>query len=676
MIRGMHYMCWYRHDWNYHPSMPMKRLQQVQDIVDMHGNTLLWSCLGSGAIGIQYLDMEANEPVPPRLRFYGYLNDRDFIEECGKRGITAFAVLWQAQLWEFPAEFSEDESRLLALNKPRGVGKKGWIGMRELSTDRYPKIFPSIKEYFPEGILDSDGHLVEDFLEEFRAVTLDGNPILSRWLMVPGHEHFCYTPCGNKPTYMQYIRKEIEIMVDAGAPGVHIDEFDAQLHALLNGGCFCKDCMKQFREYLKRNPSEETAPLDLDRFDYREFLKQHGYADSDLVTPPIDERCRIPLFKAFVWFNVRGMEQGIVEIADYARACSLRKKGKPALVTANLYNCNPHGTSVRSQCDLIIGEKADIKLRQDGYYRFGHAFLGGKEGSFIEEPGPHVHQIMSDLDDGRNDSYVLFMLEPLAHGFQIAIPYGAWLQNQKKDSFYPNVAIECRMGAWLKDHEDLFTNRFVAETALLYDQRSALDTELFGGGLLERHKEACFGTFHHLAQVLCDECILYNVLYVSPDEPPSPERLSGYRNLILPDVYSLPEGELRMIREWMNRGGRAVSLGRVDPRLAHTQFSCEDFRELKEWLLEAGTILEAEEVDGLGLALHKRDGGYALHLVNYRLNPISRVIETIPSAGFRLGWRPENVQVHSFPESGTEAAIEGNVLTVRNLGIYTVVVLE
>jgi len=79
MIRGMHYMCWYRHDWNYHPSMPMRRLQQVQDIVGMHGNTLLWSCLGSGAIGIQYLDAEANEPVPPRLRFYGYLSDREFM---------------------------------------------------------------------------------------------------------------------------------------------------------------------------------------------------------------------------------------------------------------------------------------------------------------------------------------------------------------------------------------------------------------------------------------------------------------------------------------------------------------------------------------------------------------------------------------------------------------------
>ncbi|MFZ4395452.1 MAG: hypothetical protein ACOYOU_07480, partial [Kiritimatiellia bacterium] len=322
MIRGLHYMCWHRQDWNYHPSMPMKRLQQVQDIVDMSGNMLLWSCLGSGAIGMQYLDKEANEAIPPRLRFYGYLNDKEFIAECKQRDILPFAVIWKAQLWEFPAEFNEDESELLSLNKLRGVGKQGWVGMRELSTDRYPKIFPSIKNYFPNGIKDSDGNLVKDFLEEFRATTLDGQPISSLWLLVPGHDHTCYTPCGNKPSFMQYVRKEIEIMIAAGAPGVHIDEFDAHLHCVHNAGCFCKDCMKQFRAYLKKNPSDETKELDLDHFDYRAFLKEAGYTDQDLVGAQMDLRFSIPLFKAFVKFQCEGIERNVAEIAEHVRAYS------------------------------------------------------------------------------------------------------------------------------------------------------------------------------------------------------------------------------------------------------------------------------------------------------------------------------------------------------------------
>ncbi|MFC1462931.1 hypothetical protein ACFLQU_04915 [Verrucomicrobiota bacterium] len=676
MIRGLHYMCWYRHDWNYHPSMPMKRLQQVQDVVDMNGNLLLWSCLGSGAIGMQYLDKEANETIPARSRMYGYLNDTEFIAECTKRGITASAVIWKAQLWEFPAEFNEDESEILALNKLRGVGKKGWIGMRELSTDRYPKIFPSIKKFFPDGLLDSDGNPIEDFLEGLRAETLDGEPIFSRWLMVPDHEHYCYSPCGNKAAYRQYVRKEIEIMIDAGAPVIHIDEFDAQLLAAMSGGCFCKDCMKQFPEYLKQNPSAEAEGINLDHFDYRTFLKQKGYADKDLVDPDMDKRLAIPLFASFIRFHIASIEPGVIDIADHVRAYSLKKTGQQAKVTANLYHCDPHGAAVRKHCDLIIGEKSDIKLRQDGYYRFGHAFFGGKDGSFIEDPGPHIHQIMADLDAGKNDTYALFMLEPLANGFNIAIPYGAWLQNQRQDSFYPNMAVERRMGEWLKEHEALFTNRFAADTAVIYDQRSAFDSELTKG-LNRRHLDVGFPIFHESCQSLCDARILYNVLYVGPDEPLTAERLAEYKNLVLPDVCGLPEDEMGVIKEWMDQGGRAASLGEVDPRLAETQLGYGGVSRLKEWLFEAGTpLLQADEVDGLGIALHRREGGgYALHLVNYRLDETSRVIEPIPWAGFELGWLPQEAQAHSFPECDTEVCIEDETLTVKDLGIYTIVEL-
>lgn len=675
MIRGMHYMCWYRQDWNYHPSMPMKRLQQVQDIVDMNGNLLLWSCLGSGAIGMQYLDKEANEAIPPRLRFYGNLNDKEFIAECSKRGIIASAVIWKAQLWEFPAEFSKDESELLSLNKLRGVGKKGWIGMRELSTDRYPKLFPSIKKFFPKGLKDSDGKPVKDFLKGFMAVTLDGNPIFSKWLMVPGHDHYCYSPCGNKPAFREYVRKEIEIMIDAGAPVVHIDEFDAQLLAAMSGGCFCKDCLRLFREYLKLNPSAETEGLDLDRFDYRAFLKKKGYTDKDLTDPDMDKRLAIPLLPAFIRFHIDCIEPGVIDIADHVRAYSLKKTGKQAQVTANLYNCDPHGDAVRKHCDLIIGEKADIKLRQDGYYRYGYAFFGGKEGSFIEDPGPYVHEIMRDIAAGKNDSYILFMLEPLAHGFNIAIPYGGWLQNQRQDSFYPPAEAERQMGAWLKEHEKLFTNRFVAETAVVFDQRSAMDCELTKG-LNRRHLDVGFPLFHGLCQSLCDARMLYNVLYVSPDEPLTAKRLAAYKQLVLPDVYSLPESEIRMLRAWQKKGGRVVSVGRVDPRLADTEFRYGAFQDLNARLAQVGSVVAAQEVDGLGISLHKRGKGHALHIVNYRLNSGTREIEKIPSASFTLGWKPQKAVVHSFPACDAKARVEENVLTVENLGVYTVVELQ
>ena len=102
--------------WNYHPSLPIKNMHMIEDITEMHGNMLLWSCLGSGAIGLPYLALEAEGAVEPRIRLYGYMNDREFCGECRKRGIRPFAVLWKAQLWEFAAEWNEDETQLLALN--------------------------------------------------------------------------------------------------------------------------------------------------------------------------------------------------------------------------------------------------------------------------------------------------------------------------------------------------------------------------------------------------------------------------------------------------------------------------------------------------------------------------------------------------------------------------------
>lgn len=679
MIRGMHYMCWFPEDWNYHPSMPMKRLQQVQDIVDFGGNTLLWSCLGSAAIGLPYLDREANEAIPPRLRFYGYLNDSEFCQQCAKHDITAYAVVWKAQMWEFPAEFSEDESQLLALNKLKGVGKPGWIGMRELSMDRYPKLFAPMSKYFPNGLRNSDGELITDYLDEFKVVTLDGNDLESAWLLVPGHDHHCYTPCGSNPAFAEYQRKEVEMMIDAHAGGIMVDEIDMHLYALNNAGCFCKDCMKGFRAYLKAHPSAEVEALDLDleTFDYRAFLKARGYCDHDLLSTQLD-RYSIPLFRQFAEFNLQQMETSLADTLAHAKAYSRQVRGQEIPVAANLFNCLPHTSVLRKYCDLIIGERSGIGLRQDAFYRFGYAFFAGKNGSFIEDPSDHILTIVEDLKHGRTDTYSLFMLEPLSQGFNIAIPYGAWLINWVKDSFYPDMETERQIGDWLKAHENLFVPNPVAETAVLYDARSALEVEIFQGGHLARRDTAGFRTFHDLTQSLCNDHVLYNVVYVSDDEPLTAERLQGYKKLLLPDAFSLRDEEMDVIDAWIASGGKALALGRSHGRLSGLRSPFVKPAAFLSWVKQGGQpvdILDGAHNRYIGLGLHQTDTGYALHLVNYWFDDVSRTIETIPEAEFKLAWTPSKVTVHSFPASGVEADLDGQILHIRNLGLYTVVEL-
>ncbi len=33
----------------------------------------------------------------PRMRFYGYMNDSEFIAECNKRGIKVFGIVFEVQ---------------------------------------------------------------------------------------------------------------------------------------------------------------------------------------------------------------------------------------------------------------------------------------------------------------------------------------------------------------------------------------------------------------------------------------------------------------------------------------------------------------------------------------------------------------------------------------------------
>ena len=204
MLKGLYFMGWYRDMWNYHPSLPQKNMQMVQDIMDVQANMLIWSSLGSGAIGLPYMDQEAFGDTPPRLRLYGFMNDQEFCAECKKtrrEGIRR--TVESAALGEFGAEFNKDESKLLSLNILRGASdNRQYIGMSELSTNRYPKIFDPIEKYFPNGLTDYKGRKVGDFLTEFKSVSLEGRDILSAWLMAPGMTTNAIHPAATRiPTF-------------------------------------------------------------------------------------------------------------------------------------------------------------------------------------------------------------------------------------------------------------------------------------------------------------------------------------------------------------------------------------------------------------------------------------------------------------------------------------------
>ena len=150
MERGVYFDAWFNRQHCYHPSLPPRRLRMVEDLRDYRATVLVWSALGGGSISLPYLEEEAWGEIDARFRFYGFVNDAEFIQECRKHDIKVFGIVFEVQGWEFPVELNEAEDRILALNEPRGAGTPGWIGLREFSQNRYPKLWAPVERYFPE----------------------------------------------------------------------------------------------------------------------------------------------------------------------------------------------------------------------------------------------------------------------------------------------------------------------------------------------------------------------------------------------------------------------------------------------------------------------------------------------------------------------------------------------
>ena len=167
-------MGWQRDMWNYHPSLPIKNMHMIEDITEMHGNMLLWSCLGSSAIGLPYLALEAEGAVEPRMRLHGYMNDREFCGECRKRGNTAVcSALEGTAMGIFAAEWNEDETQPLALNIHRDAGVKKRIrGYERIVRQPLSLCISSYRAIFSAGaLLISKEIKLGITFEEFKAVS-------------------------------------------------------------------------------------------------------------------------------------------------------------------------------------------------------------------------------------------------------------------------------------------------------------------------------------------------------------------------------------------------------------------------------------------------------------------------------------------------------------------------
>ncbi len=715
MERGIYFDGWFRHNHCYHPSLPLRGTQMLEDLEAYHGTVLAWAGLGGGSISLPYLHHEAFGPVDPRMQIYGYMNDSEFIAECSRRGIRLFGIVFEVQGWEYPAVL-DSRGRLVRMNKrAEEQPDHAWYGLREFSQDAYPDAFPTrLRDYYPDGIREEDGSPVTDLWEACCTRDRFGNPIHAQWVEIKGHQETCYQMCRNNPVWREYLKKIMELQIDAGVPGIQLDECELPMTSISSGGCFCKSCMKQFTVWLKdRKTAGKLGPewdgIDLETFHYGEYLKAH---DS-----PYPQGA--PFYRDYWEFQVRQVRRYFGELADHARRYALEKYGRKLEISGNFYNMQPAYYPIENKVDIVITEMEHTLFRQPYYYRYCAGFAPGKPVIIAENPyGGIVPRLLEMLDHGKGyDLFRIFLLEASVYGCNMSIPYGGWMGNSIKDSFMAPPDLTRGVQDFLAAHEESWPRSRSRGAAVLYSYGSYYWRDSAKGSGANGMQDA-YGTlldatasewldpdlkpvpFWDVIRAMSGVNAQYDVVML-PDGDLRPDdftadQLADYPLVIVPDCDVLTENQQEILLDYARNGGQVLVAGRLAEgtslaeelrRTGHAVFVSLDggkdayvprFMEAFDALYAPVSPMECRH-PRVGVQRYDQDGKTWIHLLNYqydeqadRVQPIPRLellLRDVPDTPPQL-LTPEGVQPPEY-ELTRQAGLTR--LLLRNPGVYTLI---
>jgi hypothetical protein len=631
MQRGVYFDGWYPNQHNYHPSLPPRRLKMIDDLVEMRATMLVWSALGGGSISLPYLEHEAHGVIPERFRMYGYLNDAEFIEAAQARGIDVFGIVFECQGWEFPADVTDGV--VTGLNETRAPASS-WLGLREFTQDSGPADWAPFTRYFPNGLRNSRGETVTDLWEEGACRDLEGNALHAHWVEAPDRAHQNHYMDRNNPVWREYMKAIIRIQIDAGVAGVQLDETDTPLGAMRYGGCFCKDCVAQFREYLQETATATRDPellaLPLDTFDYGAWLRAQGFHAGDSPRT-------MPLYHHYCRFQVRAVNRTFAEMADYIHEYG-ESVGRHVKVAGNFYNCFPEHDAMVGRSDVLVTEMKITGLRQPWWFRHAAAFGQGKDVAVVENPyGGVVPSLVEDLDRGRAyDRFRVSIYEGAAMGASMTLPYGSWLGSEIEHSFWAPKALAREVGEFLEAVDPLRSATSANDLAVLYSVSANMQSEIDGdkwddqGKFFDTELEAAPATgYWDVVERLDDARHAYDAV-ILPDpllreNDLTAERLARYSAVVIAGCSEVSTPQHAAIVAYLDGGGTAVIRGdyatNLDPeqRAAVTDHDrAETITDLDALVaaLPRAVCIETSGTVSVNLA-DLGDRGRALHIVNY-----------------------------------------------------------
>jgi arylsulfatase A-like enzyme len=379
--------------------------------------------------------------------------------------------------------------------------------------------------------------------------------------------------CLNNAGFREFFKDRLRAVIDSGADGVHIDEFQTRYFAEQEG--YCDACMEGFRAHLaaKYSPEDLEARYDIndiESFDFRQRLAAEG----NLATPPDS-----PLHSEWWLYQLSSLVEAEDELVSFCKSYAQRSGAADSefLVNANSYEPeqNPDRALEMTLTDFAsIGTGMTIRLRKAGryvselrippsysylpLYRMAQGVTPDKAVTlFIDGPGGT--NTMKALPEQQQRAILRWMFaEAYAAGARFHVPYPSL------DYYAP-----------FEDCQEYV--RFISSNPAVYEGADHLaDLGVlfsYASEVWDYWVQADSGEPHHnrqyygLAQALTDTSVQYDVVF-APDgnilqDTLTLDDLLLYETLVVPWAYSLSDRHVQLLKDYAAREKELIVIGEI-----------------------------------------------------------------------------------------------------------------
>ncbi|NVM27449.1 MAG: hypothetical protein HWN65_01295 [Candidatus Helarchaeota archaeon] len=432
-----------------------KTEQTIEDMRTVRADTLLWSALGAGMAGLPLIRLEA-EGKQPWSKHKG-MGDTEFIRRCKDEGIKVFAVLWEAHGYRhIPVVVSESGKIItwMGHKKPKKIkGIKTYYGLDEFCNGTIPQL-GKWDDYF-------DIPPPKNFIDETACRSLYNTKPWLLWIMPHlNGPYSTYGQCRNSPLWRTYLKRTIELQIDAGAEGIQFDESAIPWDFIWLGAGYCKHCNAVLIKYLKKErPDLYQKYVKAKHFELRRLLIRHF---KSLLTAHILVK-HFPLWREFRLAMIQSAADTFGELAKHAREYGA-KFNKEIEITGNYGEMLPFYIPTMKYVDFVTLEHMFSRPPETSHslYRLATAFAGLKPVTFVSA-------VTSSLFFRRwkkTNMLYFFIWEAVMCNANFMVPYSCFTAISKP--YYPPLEPFEVSHDYLIEHEWAFYNPQTARVALLF----------------------------------------------------------------------------------------------------------------------------------------------------------------------------------------------------------------